>query len=442
MKKLALLLLLLLVLSTAVSALSSDEAIALVSVKNNYLLTGESATTTKDPITYQGSQYLVVATMSGDAVTCYIPIRSSDSKIATLDLEIREIIKTTIAYSKMTELKNNTTPADWPFSYSTKNFFYDLSNDFTSLANDILSTQTILNGIGTTEAKTLALQVGLAKNAAEDLSDKSKTLSTQIETSRLYEESYLSGPDTNKTNKYETNYKNFFTSVADFKQEFVDLQTTITEINQGVSTLDPSKLTTDQQKTYQILLTKVPIAISKGTRTNPGKLDSFFSTTDQLRTMIEGVFNSSRNSEGYATTLDARKVRSDAWIKLYGTNETMTKLDPSFTTLQKAATAVLSTENVDYWKDQDSVEALKVNWNGAEQRYNNSEYTKAKEYALKAEKNVTSIMSQGLKQTESPINQDLIIKIVGGLVILLIGLFIFEKYKAKKKNKEDEYNEA
>ena|GEM_PF-1070559 len=442
MKKLALLLLLLLILSTIVGALSSDEAISLVSVKNNYLSSGETATTAKDLISYLGNEYIVVATMKDNTVTCYIPIKNSTSEIASMDVEIREIIKTTIAYSKMTELRDSTTPANWPFSYSTKNFFYDLSNDFTSLANDLLGTQTVLNGIGTAEAKTLAQKVGFAKTDAENLSDKAKALSTQIENGRIFEDNYLSGPDTNKTGKYETNYKNFFTNVTELKTSFIELEQTINEINQGVSTLDPSKLTTEQQKTYQILLTKVPIAISKGTRTNPGKLDSFFSTTDQLRTMIESVFNDSKNSEGYATTLGSRKIRNEAWQKLYGTNATMIKIDPSFTTLQKAATAILSAENVNLWKAQDAVDELKINWNGAEQRYNNSEYSKAKEFGLKAEKNVASIIDQGLKPIESAIDQDLIIKIVGALILLLVGLFIFEKYKEKKKKKEDEYNEA
>lgn len=440
-KHFSVLLLLLLLLSTTVSALSPDEAIAIVSVKNNYLMSGETTSVIKEMISYQGKAYVVVAAKKGDSITAYIPLKNSDGNIATLDLEIREIIRTAIIYTNITELKDSTTPANWPSSYSTKNFFYDLSNDFTSLMNDALSVQTLLGAIGTTESKALASKADDVQAKAEDLSKKSKELSTQIENSMKLESDFLNSPDTNEATKYETSYKNYFTEVSNYKKEFVELNTNLSNLNQEISTLDPTTLTSDQQKSYQLLLNKAPIALSKGTRPNPAKLDSFFSTNDQIRTLIEGVFTESKNSEAYATTLESRKVRNEAWKAMYGTNDTLIKINSSFETLEKAADAILSEENIDQWIDTESIDALQANWGAAKIRYANSEYSKAKEYATKAQNSVKIIINAGVKSTVNNSDQDLIIKIIVGLVIIVIAVFVFEKFVMKKKKKEEEYNE-
>jgi len=426
----------------AVSSLSQDEAIAIVSVKNNYLMSGESASVVNQMITYQGQKYVVVAAKSGDSITAYIPLKNSDGNIASFDLEIREVIKTTIIYTNMTELKGNTTTANWPFSYSTKNFFYDLGNDFIGLMNDALSVQTLLNAIGTTEAKTIASKADLVQAHAESLSEQSKDLSNQIDAGMKYETSFLGTLDTNAAAKYETNYKSFFTSVTSYKEDFVGLGNEINQLNQSISSLDPSKMTAEQQRSYQLLLTKAPIAMSKSTRPNPAKLDSFFSTNDQLRTLIENVFSESKNSDNFASTLEARKTRNEAWKVMYGTNDILLKIDSSFDTLENAAEAILSTNNKELWADEDAVDGLQANWSAAKTRYNNSEYEKAKDFALKAQKNVKQVIDGGLKSTQDNSGQDLIIKVIAGLIIIVIALFVFENFIMKKKKKpEEEYAE-
>lgn len=428
-------------ISAPAFSISPDEAVAIVSVKNNYLMPNESTSVVNGLITYNGVKYMMVAATKSDSITAYIPLKNTDGNIATMDLEIRETIRTAILYTKMSTLKDGTTPANWPFSYSTKNFFYDLGTDFTSLMNDALSVQTILNAIGTEDAKTLATKADDVQAKADSLAKTSRQLSTQIDTSMKYETDFLTNPDTNKSTKYETYYKTYFTSVSQYKQDFTQLNQVVTELNQEISTLDPSKLTTEQQNSYQLLLTKAPIALSKSSRPNPAKLDSFFGTNDQIRTLIEGIFNDSRNSESFATTLASRKTRNEAWKMMYGTNEALMKINSSFETLEKAANAILSTDNIDSWADREAVDGLQANWSGAQSRYNNSEYEKAKDFALKAQKNVKQVIDGGTLSTIDNSGQDLLIKIVIGLIIIVIGMFVFENFIMKKKKAEEEYDE-
>ena len=83
-----------------------------------------------------------------------------------------------------------------------------------------------------------------------------------------------------------------------------------------------------------------------------------------------------------------------------------------------------------------------ANWSGAQSRYNNSEYSKAKDFAIQAQKNVKQVIDGGTTITVDNSGQDLLIKIVIGLIIIVIGIFVFENFIMKKKKKpEEEYNE-
>jgi hypothetical protein len=424
--------LLILILTTSTFALSADEAISLVSVTNNYLMTGETPNVVKQLISYQKEDYMIVVAMKGTSPTCYIPIKNSNSSFASLDLEIRELIKTTIVLTNMTDVKNSTSTANWLFSYSTKNFFYDLSNDFTQMTGSLATVQSELEKVNTTESKKLAGQAEDTKTLISNLATKSKSIATEVEQGRIYEESFLSDPDTNEVTKYETNYSNLFTHISEYKTDYIEIEKNLNELNQGIGALQAQNFTVDQKSSLQSILS---------TPVNARRLSSFFNQTDQIRTLIENVFNLSKGATNYATTLEGRKTRNEAWLVIYGTNQELMKVDPTFDTLKSAATTVLSKDYVDLWKDQSAVEALKTNWAGAENRYNNAEYTKAKDFAKKAESNIKQIMNEGPVEIEEDNGQQLIINIVIGLVILVVVLFVYEKYIAKKKKVEDEYVE-
>jgi hypothetical protein len=423
----------LLALSINAGALSADEAVAIISVKNNYLMNGETPTVAKELITYQSNKYLIGAAQKSNVITCYIPIRDSTGTIATMPVEIREIIKTAIVYTKMSELKSNTTPANWLFSYSTKSSFYNLSKDFSDKSSAIITVKTELEKLELSEATPLIQKAQTAKLYLADLAKQSKTLAEQVEKGRVYEENFLNTPDTNQLQKYETNYKDLFTAISEYKKNFDALDQALSQLSQGIGALETNKLTVDQKRSLQSLLT-MP--------TNARSLSSFFNQTDQMRTLIEAAFNEAKNSDNYATTLEARKTRNEAWLAMYGTNEPLLKIDPSFQTLEKTVSYILADDAKDKWKNTEARDALESAWNSAIARFNNSEYEKAKEYALTAQKKVQAIINDGVIPEEPPINNDLIIKIIGGLIVLTIGIFVFEKYSKKKKVKEDDEYES
>ncbi len=422
-----------LILTAAMAlALSADEAIAIATVQNNYLSSGESASVAKEMITYNSEKFIIVAAQSNSKVNCYIPIKNQTGEIYSNDLGIRELIKTTIVYTKTDSLKNGTSAASWPFSYSTQNSMNDWANDFTTLMNQVITVETELTKLGATdaEAKTLATKANEAQALSEETALMAKDISTQVQTSMKLEQDFLTSPDANEVTKYENAYKAYFDNISELKNSYTELDNRLKTLSQGIGSLETNQLTIDQKRSLLQLLS-MPV--------NAARLPTFFNESVQLRTAIEAIFTDSKNSDSYASTLASRKNRNEAWKVIYGYNESLAKLDKSFTTLQNASNAILSEDNVTQWKNQDAVEALKINWSSAQSRYSTAEYEKAKDFATRAKKNIEQIMADGVMPIEDN-SQDLIIKAIGGLIAAIVIIFIVEKLFLKKKKKPEEYD--
>ncbi|MCX6803518.1 MAG: hypothetical protein NTY48_03025, partial [Candidatus Diapherotrites archaeon] len=282
-----------LLFTTLASAISSDEAIAIVSVQNNYLRTGESALVLQGLLTYSGDKYLIVAIKKNDTITVYVPIKNSSGEITTRDMETRELIKTAIIYSRMIQKNQETQAANWPFSYSTKSYFEDLANGLSTLKNSAVTVETELDKIDTTETKSLANDAHALKLLAEEFAQSSSIFAQRVDESRKYEQEYFNNPDANKNIKYEEFYRNYFSQAAVIKEDYQNITSKLNALGQAIGALETNQVTIDQKSSFQAIL-KMP--------TDAARLPTFFSQNDQFRTEIESIFNESRNSENYATT--------------------------------------------------------------------------------------------------------------------------------------------
>ena len=133
-------------------------------------------------------------------------------------------------------------------------------------------------------------------------------------------------------------------------------------------------------------------------------------------------------------------MRNDAWKTLYGADNEITSLNPNFNSVAEAAEAILAEENVDYWKNQDSVSALQINWGQAKTKYNNAIYEKAVSFGKDAKKNVKNILKDGVADQEDN-SGEIITQIMIVLAVILVAVFILEKFVLNKRKEKMDYEE-
>jgi hypothetical protein len=426
------LLILILILATNASAFSPDEVISYISSSNNYLLTGEQAVilSPQTMINYENNSYWVVAGESSGTINIYFPINDKEKKLADGAIKIRELIKTTIVLNRVYELKKNYSVGDWPFSRSNKTNFDTLA---TKLNDKIASYNIIQTGlenvVGTEDLVDSAKEI---KSLFEELSKDSQNLSILIEDGINFEKNYFINPDTNQTNQYEQLFQDYFNDISTYKTNYDILKNKINLFRNEIGSFTGNlEITQKQSYTTQANLPQETAILS-----------SIFSIADETQTFVEEIFNQIKNIENLVLNLNTRNERNDVWLKIYGPDKDITKLNPNISSLSEASQTILDKTNIDLWKDQESVKALQTNFKQTETKYNNGIYTSASEFAKSAKKNVLAILKEGIAPVEDANLDSLLINIIIVLIVVIVGIFLFEKfYLNKKKNNEeiDEY---
>lgn len=427
-----------LLLCSLTLALSPDEAITLVSKTNNYLLDNETAGILSPQLMIKNSSedYWIVVAMKDSTPSVYIPVSNKTENVAEGEVTIRNLIETEIVLTKIKQLKDSSYGLNWPFSYNNRAMFDGLANDMQNMAPKVQIVQSTMADVGSSESRQLEL---LAKDTAElitKFSNANITIAENTDVSRSLEDKYLNTPDTNLTSKYKSEFDNYYSSLDTYKTDYSKIESNLNALKQGIAALQTDKLTqTDKDGLINYL--KLPTTV--------GKLPSFFSQTNQTKTATDSVFSASKNIEGFVLNLSTRKVRNTTWLMLFGSNVKITKVNKSFYSLSEASEAILAADNVDLWEDTASVTALKTNWAQTKTRYANQEYDKAQEFAKKAETNVLDILEKGIMATENNTNNDLINGAIIVLIILVVGLYVYDKFIVKKKKEGEEnagqYNE-
>ncbi len=422
--------LLILVISTFSFSISPNEAVNIVSTTNNYLFDNENAViiSPQVQIKYSEKLYWVVAGAVNDSVGVYIPV-SDTGEVASGPIEVRELISTEIVVDKISNLRNSYPASDWPFSHPVKNRFFDIENSLRNLSPSISNVIVDLEKIN--GASSLVTSAKKVKKEIDDLGLESIEIAQLIDDAILFERDYLSNPVTSDTKKYEDLFVAYFNKINSYKNNYNSLSAELDSLRQGIGSFQGSM--ENSQKEFYLSVLRLPNQTTA--------LNSFFTLNDTTKTLVEEIFISSKNIENFVLNLETRKNRNSAWLVLYGRDETISKLNGSFNNLNDAATAILLEENVNFWKNQDNISALKVNYRQAVENYNKGIYDKSVNFGNDAKKNVRAILTDGFNEVVDT-SSDLVLQIIILLVIILVVVFLAEKfYFNKKKEKINEYYE-
>lgn len=423
--------LILLIFTINAFSFSPNEAINFVSRTNNYFLDNETAiiSSPQVQIEYNNEFYWIVLGVMGDQVGVYIPV-SNQKEIASGSIEIRELISTRIVLERMFQLRNSYPASDWPFSHLVKNRFFDIENELRNLSPSISNVKIDLENIS--GANDLVLLAESVKTGIDSLAQESKEIAELVDEGINFEKDFFSNPKNTQRKDYEDLTKKYFDKLDIYKNNFNEVRSDLDTLRQGIGSFQ-GEMTNDQKQFYLSIL-RLP------SQTNA--LNSFFSLTDTIKSIVEDVFLSSRNIQNFVLNLETRKNRNDAWQMLYGFDSQINNLNNNFSNLDEAARSILSEDNVSFWIDQDNVTALRVNYRQSVENYNRGIYDKSINFGRDSKRNVENILKSGF---EEPIENsgELIMQIIILLIVLLVIIFLAEKFYFNKKKKEtNEYYEG
>ncbi|MDD4251389.1 MAG: hypothetical protein PHX27_04325 [Candidatus ainarchaeum sp.] len=428
MKKQFITILIIILLFSFIPAFSPDEAITLATKTNNFLMTNEVPVILNPIVTieYLKNDYWIVCGMNGTTTSVYIPINTNTKEIANGPIEIRELIQTMIILNRTQEIKNTFPVGDWPFSITNKTNFETMQTKFSEKITSIITIETDFKNIA--NSTDILKEARIVKQYLEKLSNHSKTIFELIEEGINFEKTFFMNPKTNQITIYENLFSDYYKELNDYKQEFDTLKNSVTNLRTNIGALQSTEITANQKEFYNNIA-KIP--------NETAALNNIFSRANDTQEFTTRIFNSTKNIENFVLNLETRKTRNNAWKVIYGTDNDLKKINPAINSLQEAAETILDEKNVGYWKNQDSINALKVNWRQAQEKYNNGVYITAIEFAKSAKTNSTNILKDGFNEEENIVPTDLITNIIIGLIILIIGIFLFEKFYLNKKKIEN-----
>ncbi|MFA5357473.1 MAG: hypothetical protein WC308_00955 [archaeon] len=405
-------------------ALSSDDVFNLVSLSNNFIKTGESVSAIK--ITDNGIEYWIAIASVDSKPTAYIPIKNTNGEIESSALKARNLIKTAIVKRGIDDLRASYS-LNWNFSTYNKSEFSDAAKEVSGMPAKALTVKTELEKISDNDARKLVTQVDALGTLFGSVANQSDALSKHIEEAMAFEDSFLSKPETGDLAKYEKYHDDFFLAEENLKNDYSELNTKISDIQNGISALKSLDISTKNMLNSNL---DMPV----GTRS----LDSIFSSSSIIKDQINGVFNSAGSADNFYATLQTRVKMNEAWQLIYNNDAEISKANSQLPTLEKAAQNIFSDDYITSWSAQAEVAQLQTNWKNTETNYNGGRYEEAKLAATKAKKNVLEILKQGIPEAPNGIPQEILIQVIAVLAVVLVALFIADKFYFKKKKEEGE----
>lgn len=396
----------------AFAVLSSQEAIDFVSTKNNFLLADETAEILPNvKISSQSRPYWVVAVLSGDSLSGFIPIDAEKSEIPSSKILQRDLIKAAYFLRSLDKIKKNAVQQDqWIFSSLNAKRMNDLATQLQSKAS--LDMTTINSEL--TDYPDLQATVEKIKAELSILQEKALLLSEDISNASAYENSFYNNPDTSTVETLKGKFDNVFSEIAGLEEKKTQYLLDVDELKQGIA------------QTTLAIDTKRSLGSLANAPSEIAFVSSLSVSSIGLNEQISNAFDDAiARASTLSDNLDTRIKRSNAYLVLYGTdNEIIDATGEKSLSLLVAME--LSNDYAPYWSDQESVALLRDNWQKATAYFENGSFETAVTFAEKAKKNALKAYAAGFEETTPIINTDLLITAVVLIIVLLIIIYILK----------------
>lgn len=271
------------------------------------------------------------------------------------------------------------------------------------------------------------------------LKSKSQSLEAQISKTLSFTKSFISESLTNnKINELEDNFNDLSPLIDDF------------------SNLRNSYL---QSKSALELDIRLSETVSSDAKSAILQSISYFSLTDPTFELdvkrsinyVTQIFENSKLAEynPYVSIVELRKLRAETFAMFEKEDQVIiSKTNSSYSTLSQLVS--LLTSNPTIWEDESDIGKLSVEYNKLVNEFqlasSISKYKELQEEIEDLKQDALKIYNNGTKTTEQAqaplLDQNLLIQLLAGLVVLLVVVFAYNKFFNKKEEDveiEDDY---
>jgi len=416
MPKRFLLLLVILLLCSEAIAISAQDAISFATKQNNFLNPGETAEIYPNVrIKDKGRDYWVITVLSSGSLAGFVPVRDKTSpELPDSAIARRELIKTAYVLRYERQLNERSSQQGlWLFDAQNVKFFSDLSQDLKDERIDLTTVKTELEGY-----PLLQIEADLLIGMLDQLHPLADDASSSLLDATSFENSFFTGPDTNRLNDFEDTFLTSFELIMDLEDKK----------SQYLASLDSLR--------QSIALTALPLETKQGLNSLanvPNSLKQFGTKADiaiDLEEQIIGIFNSSQSNVNSLTAdLLTREKKNVAFQAMYSRDEDI--LDKTeHSSLSQLMDTLLADEYFFRWKKQGDLQQANENWGKAVTFYENGSFQQAGQYALRAKQDAINTFEEGLVEQDPLIDTDLIFT---GVVLLIVAVIIIYALKNRDK---------
>jgi len=396
------------------AAVSSGEAVKLITEENRFLLDNEEAKQPNYKFLHHGKPYWVIPVVVEEDPVAYFAVSASEKELVTDGLTNRALFKASDflrEFLREKERASKNTQVTWLVTSKYARVFDSLSR---LIADEVFELNTIAT---TADDPKISSMASTQKSSLGIMSDLAEEISASIDEATSFESEFTTTPDTAKVEEFQKKFAAVFGALFQLEDKALDYRSKIAELKRLISLSEAEP----DAKSYMIKLADPPENFNEiGNLALSGK--ELQEVMDKLGTRVDARL------DGFVNEFTQRLERNKAYTYLYGANPEVPKAMAGYSDLRSAALFILKPENKSAWLDQAGLNRLDDSWRNAENSYKKADYAKALIYGADSLKYAKQVLGKGVVKIEDkPLFSDqLLQQLVLGLGGLLILIFLFK----------------
>lgn len=391
-------------------------------IAKEYMLSTEYLDSSVYYVTCDNNEYYVLNIVDSKAIiVLFLPIESNTGEVIfKKNTDSQKILKTSLLYRNIKTKDNG------------KNFLsQQLIDKIENLNISLQSKSARLDGIiKSNYSSAITEKCQSAKEKLDSLISKLQELKTKLDALQKEQAVFLEKPDCSKTDDLIYSYKTSFSGYNDLIASGINYRDATNEIVEVV--IADQKLD-DTTKKIIMNYTEAPNTISTDISTI---VDSVSSTNQFYLQVISDFERVGPNSplEILQETLGSRQDYFIAKSLLHNYDSELKG------TLDNSINHILSSQNINLWKDTKTVSELSQNYAQIKELYNKGRYQESINKIKLAKNQVKKINSAGIIEIETQDVSNYLIYFIIAIILILGTIILIKKIKIKKHKKPRKQN--